>query len=362
MTVDVLLHGSSTRVSSRISLPLTLGTETGSLNIHFQPPALSPLTIPSVDLTQPSPPPSPKSLSPPDVERGQTPSPIIFAQAPLPSAEPPSLQLDAAEEPSNNRCASSDHAPGTVVPSHATVSEGPPKCPASPTRVPASLEVGERMPKFHLPTRSPPNGLRPSLELSPDYVRARLEEDRATLAGYLENQPAPPRHSHRHRLSTLGTRKSPDIIGPLPSITYTDRALQGLPEADETDKHSTLKCGVDFLTEREVVSVDLSEPALKPIRQFYRSAPRPSIGRLPALDPAIWRMVIFQLVFFFILVLASLSTFIDWSGLGQPPHRLERNTSLSSWLLGVQLWSLAIFPVFAIHSCLGTAGLSAHSS
>lgn len=129
------------------------------------------------------------------------------------------------------------------------------------------------MPRFHLPTRSPPNGLRPSLELSPDYVRARLEEDRATLAGYLESQHASPRPLHCHPLSTLGTRKGPDIVGPLPSISYTDRALQGLPEVDETDKDSTLKGGEDFLTEREVVSVDLSEPALKPIRQFYRKRP-----------------------------------------------------------------------------------------
>src|SRR5260221_5639238 len=60
--------------------------------------------------------------------------------------------------------------------------------------------------------------------------------------------------------------------------------------------------------------------------------PRPSIGRPPGLHPAIWRMVVFQLcvtafrfppfrlynadivirrVFFFILILATLSTLID---------------------------------------------------
>jgi len=90
---------------------------------------------------------------------------------------------------------------------------------------------------------------------------------------------------------------------------YADRALERLPESDEADKGSIAKTEDGYTDERKVVSPE--PPPLKPERQFFRSAPRPSIGRPPGLHPAIWRMVVYQLVFFFILILASLSTFID---------------------------------------------------
>jgi len=91
-----------------------------------------------------------------------------------------------------------------------------------------------------------------------------------------------------------------------------NRALEGLPEADGADKDSIVGSDEgDFADECKVVSPDSPEPSLKPVRQFFRSAPRPSVGRPPGLHPAIVSMVVFQLVFFFILVLASMSTVID---------------------------------------------------
>jgi len=90
-----------------------------------------------------------------------------------------------------------------------------------------------------------------------------------------------------------------------------DRALEGLPEDNGADKCSIVKSEGDSADECKVVSPEFSEPPLKPVRQFYRSAPRPSVGRPPGLHPAILSMVVFQLVFFFILILASLSTVID---------------------------------------------------
>jgi hypothetical protein len=178
-------------------------------------------------------------------------------------------QPDASGEPCNGLCASSDYESRTVFPPHSIVSEEPPTPPLSPSRAAVSLDVGERMPKFHLPTRSPPSGLRPSLELSPEYVRARLEEDRAILARCLENLPASPCSSHRHLRSPSLTRKSPDYIGSLPSITYTDRALEGLPEVDEAEKGDPMMDEEDLADARKVVCMDSPEP-LKPVRQFYR--------------------------------------------------------------------------------------------
>jgi len=110
--------------------------------------------------------------------------------------------------------------------------------------------------------------------------------------------------------------RSSDIIGSLPSITYTDHdhalELERLPEVDEVgaEKGQVVKGGgCGFAAECK--TMELAEPPLKPERQFYRSPLRPSGGRPPGLHPAIWRMVVFQLVFFFILILASLSTLID---------------------------------------------------
>lgn len=92
-----------------------------------------------------------------------------------------------------------------------------------------------------------------------------------------------------------------------------DRALEKLPEVDGADRDSIMMRSEEdnSVDEYKTISADSQEQPLKPVRQFYRSAPRPSIGRPPGLHPAILSMVVFQLVFFFILVLASLSTIID---------------------------------------------------
>lgn len=263
MTVDVRLQGSSSRSSSRVSLPGTVETNTSTAHIPVELPSLSPLGIPSAYLSQPSPPSSTENQSFPEIERFRTPSPIVFAHAYVPSQHHRHPQLDPAE-PCDNR----DHEGGSGPAPHAAVSEESLTAPVSPSRAHISLEASGRMPKFHLPTRSPPNCLRPSLELSPEYVRARLEEDRAILAACSEDLPASPCPSYRPRISTLSTGKSPDVMGSLPSIMYTDRALERLPEADEADQGSIAKTEGGYADERKVVSPE--PPPLKPERQFYR--------------------------------------------------------------------------------------------
>jgi len=195
MTVDVQLHHSLTLSSSRVSLPLSQETaETGPSIPPFPVdlPALSPLGIPASYLSGPPPPSLTQSPSLPDLDRGRTrsPSPIVFAHAPVPSAQHSHIQLGVTEVPCLNCCAFPD---GAALPSQAAVSEEAPTLasPASPSRSPISLEFSERVPRFHLPTRSPPNYLRPSLELSPEYVRARFEEDGVVISGRLEKEPVP---------------------------------------------------------------------------------------------------------------------------------------------------------------------------
>ncbi|KAF8480266.1 hypothetical protein DFH94DRAFT_741603 [Russula ochroleuca] len=311
VTIDLQLHGSLTRSSSRVSVHLTPETIATNSYTHFpiELPTLPPMSFPSAYLSQPSPPSSTKDLSfsDVDVDRGQTPSPIVFARAPVPFSQH-YPQLDAAGQPCDNVFASSGCDPERVLPPHPTVSKEPPASPTSPSRAPISLEVGERMPRFHLPTRSPPSGLRPSLELSPEYSLTRLEADRVTLTRCLENLPSSPCSSHRRLISSLASGEG---LGYFPNSTYVDRALEGLPEDDGADKGSIMKGGDDFVDECEMVSPDSLEPPLKPVRQFYRSPPRLFVGRPPGLHPAIISMVVFQLVFFFILILASLSTVID---------------------------------------------------
>lgn len=264
MRIDVQLDRSMTQFSSRVSLHLTPGTiESMSSNIHIpiELPSLSPLIIPSTHPSQPSPTPSNDSALFPAIDRSKTPSPIVFASASIPSPPRHQGQPDGTGESSSNGCVSSAHDPGVSHPNHFD---------DQPTsRAPISLEAGERMPGFHLPTRSPPTSLRPSLELSLVYVRARLEEDLA--AG---NPFASPHSSHPHPLSTLATRNDVDVIGSLPSITYTDHVLGRLPEVDEADRASFVKSENESVNDPKVaVSMNqVAEPPLKPVRQFYRES------------------------------------------------------------------------------------------
>jgi len=351
MTIDIRLQGSSSRSSSRVSLPFRSDTVESNASTAHNPielPALSPLAIPSPHLSRPSPLSSTRSLS--DDDGFRTPSPIVFAHAPLPSPQHPPAQSGEAE-PCDNSFDASNYEHGIAPPPHATVSEESPTSPASPSRALASLELGERMPRFHLPTRSPPSALRPSLELSPEYVRARLEEDRAMFAACLEDLPTSPCPSYRRPTSTSSAGRSPEIISALPNITYTDRALEGLPEVDEAEKGSILKSEGGFTDERKGgVS---PEPRLKPERQFYRMwflilrrlrqniKSNTSQDRLLALLSVVhqafiqlsgaWSSsscalrfsfffspfrlcnadIVIRRVFFFILILATLSTLID---------------------------------------------------
>ena len=274
MTVDVRLHGSLSLSSSRVSVPMIPRTiETAHSTPHFPMalPALPPMTFPPAYLSQPSPPSSTKDLGLSDVDRGRTPSPIVFARPHVPC--PQNLtQQDATGEPCDNRCTSSGGDPETDPPYNASLSEEPPRSPASPSRAPISLEVGDRMSRFHLPTRSPPSDLRPSLELSPEYARSRLEADRASLTRCLENLASSPCSSHRQLLTSLTSGQSPDIIGPRPSITYIDRTLEKLPEVDGVDRDSIMLRSEedDFMDGCKVISPDSPEPPLKPVRQFYR--------------------------------------------------------------------------------------------
>jgi hypothetical protein len=263
LTVDVRLQGSSTRSSSRVSLSGTVETNTSTAHIPIELPSLSPLGIPSAYLSQPSPQSSTENQSVPEIERFRTPSPIVFAHAPTPSPHNRHTQLHSAEHCDNHDCEG-----GTAPAPRAAVSQESLTAPASPSRAPISLEAGERMPRFHLPTWSPPHGLRPSLELSPEYVRVRLEEDRAILAGCSEGRPVSSCSSYRPPISTLSTGKCSNVIGSLPSITYADRALEGLPETDEAEKGSIAKTEGGYADERKVVSPEPSP--LKPERQFYR--------------------------------------------------------------------------------------------
>ncbi|KAI0252862.1 hypothetical protein BJV78DRAFT_1305335 [Lactifluus subvellereus] len=167
MRVDVQLDRTMTQCSSRVSLPLTMSSNT---HTPIEPPALSPLVIPSAHPSQLSPTPSNDSTLFRAIDRSKTPSPIMFASTSISSSR---RHQGGAGESSSNGHVSSAHDPGMPNPNY---SDDRPTSPVSPSRVPISLESGERMPGFHLPTRSPPTSLRPSLELSPDYVRARLEE------------------------------------------------------------------------------------------------------------------------------------------------------------------------------------------
>ena len=267
MTIDIRLQGSSSRSSSRVSLPFRSDTVESNASTAHNPielPTLSPLAIPSPNLSRPSPLASTRTLS--DDDSFGTPSPIMFAHAPLPFSQRHPAESGEAES-CDNRFDASEYEHGVAPPPDTTNSEESPTSPASPSRAPVSLELGERMPRFHLPTRSPPSALRPSLELSPEYVRARLEEDRAMLAGCLEDLPTSPCPSYRRPISTSSSGKSPEITCALPNITYTDRALEGLPEVDEVEKGSIFKSEGECTDERKVAS---PEPPLKPERQFYR--------------------------------------------------------------------------------------------
>lgn len=256
VTVDVQLHPSLTRTSSRVSVPGTVESSFPSPRFPIELPTLAPMTFPSSYLSPP--PSSTKDLGLPGTDRGRTPSPIVFARAAAPSS-----RHHAAGQPCDNGCAPSGCDPRTAFPRHAHVSEEPPASPASPSRAATFLELGERMPRFHLPTRSPPNGLRPSLELSPEYARARLEADRATLTKCLEDLPSSPYSSHRQLISSLASGQSLDIVGSF--------HLEGLPEVDGADKDSVAKSECDFVDECKVVPPDSPEPQpLKPVRQFYR--------------------------------------------------------------------------------------------
>jgi hypothetical protein len=274
MTVDIRLHRSPSLSSSHVSIPMTPRTietvhPTSQFSIAL--PALPPMTFPPVYLSQPSPPSSIKDLSLSDVHRGRTPSPIVFARSDVycPQHNP---QLDAAGQPCDNRCTSSGCDRETDPPHDATLSEERPRTPTSPSRAPISLEVGERMSRFHLPTRSPPSGLRPSLELSPEYARAQLEADRASLTRCLENLPSSRSPSHRQLLTSLTSGQSPGFIGSRPSITYMDRTLEKLPEVYGADRDSIMMRSEedDFVDGYKAVSSVSPEPSLKPVRQFYR--------------------------------------------------------------------------------------------
>jgi hypothetical protein len=267
MRIDVQLGRSLTQFSSRISLPLTPGTiESMSSNTHLplELPAFPPLIIPPVHPSQPSPTPSNNSAHFLAIDRGRTPSPIMFASA---SVRPPNRnqgQPDVTGDSSNSCCTSSAHDRGI---SNSIHSDEQPKSPGSPSRAPIPFEPGDKTPRFHLPTRSPPVSLRPSLELSPEYVRARFEEDRVS-----GNPTASPSSLHRYPLSTLATRSATDIIGSLPSITYAEHALERLPEVDEAERTSVTKAENKVVSERKIAVSENqdAEPRLKPVRQFYR--------------------------------------------------------------------------------------------
>jgi hypothetical protein len=70
----------------------------------------------------------------------------------------------------------------------------------------------------------------------------------------------------------LATRNDVDVIGSLPSITYTDHVLGRLPEVDEADRASFVKSENESVNDPKVaVSMNqVAEPPLKPVRQFYR--------------------------------------------------------------------------------------------
>ena len=274
MTVDVRLHASLSLSSSRVSVPMTpRTTETVHSTPHFPIvlPTLPPMTFPSAYLSQPSPQLSTKDVSLSGVDRGRTPSPIVFARPRVPCPQN-HAQPDATREPCDNRCTSSGGDPETDPPYNATLPEEPPRSPASPSRAPISLEVCERTSRFHLPTRSPPSGLRPSLELSPEYARTRLEADRASLTRRLENLASSPCSSHRQLITSLTSGQSIDIIGPHPNITYMDRTLEKLPEVDGAERDSIMLRSEedDFVDGCKAMPLDSLEPPLKPVRQFYR--------------------------------------------------------------------------------------------
>jgi hypothetical protein len=72
----------------------------------------------------------------------------------------------------------------------------------------------------------------------------------------------------------VATRNGVDVIGSLPSITYTDHVLGRLPEVDEVDRASFVKSENEFVNNPKVaVSTNrVTEPPLKPVRQFYRES------------------------------------------------------------------------------------------
>ncbi|KAI0264748.1 hypothetical protein BC834DRAFT_970673 [Gloeopeniophorella convolvens] len=324
---DVQLHRSGTRVSSRPQSPKTVDTVVASsshTHVYLDSSALPPLLIPAAHHHHYHAPPSPtmsnKSTIFADTDRAQTPSPITFAPVPSPQRRAVPLDGDAGHP---LRYVTSVPDPGALYPIDApdavAVAVSPPEpAPQSPSRARISLDAGDTGRGFHLPTRQSASTLRPSLELSPEYVQARLEQDRAVVAAFAQQQ-----HQHSY---PPATPFAADALSSLPTVAYAERALDGLPEVeeaergkgvDEDDADSILKDERDFM-DYEGVLEDAGAPPLKPVRQFYRSAPRPSVGRPPGLGPAIWRLIVFQMAFFFILLLAALSTLVDLAR-DQPP-------------------------------------------
>ncbi|KAI0053199.1 hypothetical protein FA95DRAFT_939824 [Auriscalpium vulgare] len=357
LDVHLPTNMTATQYSSHASLPSTnpqtpktadTAFAASSSVTQFDPLPPLPLASAATSLAAPAPPsPTLSNKSSIFTDRTQTPSPITFA--PVPAAKVRRAQRAQADSPELQYVQSfpdpgalfypADSAGTAHAIAIATAVPGPSaSSPASPSRERISLDDLDVRRGFHLPlplalARAPDAPLRPSLELSADYARARLQEDReAEIAGEVpvasSSSATYPPLTRVQSSQTSASLKEEDEIT-LEAIGYKGRTLDGLREEEEGEHDTGSEKDGKSVLKEELQFDEEPEIGERVTRQFYRSARR-TLRRPITLAPVIWRLVVFQLyvapsslsnevlrltpprsAFFFILVLAALTTLID---------------------------------------------------
>ncbi|KAI0032607.1 hypothetical protein K488DRAFT_85712 [Vararia minispora EC-137] len=262
--------------------------------------------------------PTPSFLT--DGSRAETPSPITFAPVQLPST---SRHPASPLQPGSPTYLPSfdpgvlEYTPQAVSPEHS---------PSSSSRARVSFDQNELQRGFHLPRRasvdlpqdSDPIPLRPSLELDPDYALAKVREDERQAGLMGGSVPArvavyPPSSVHSlrwlpHQENLREEDEEEDLATTQESLPYT-RDREGTSAGPmrlqlDTKNHSALEVPITARTDAPL------SPASARSRMTELLASE--------LASAIWHVVIFQICFMFIVVLAGLSTWIDL-GRGRGP-------------------------------------------
>ncbi|TFY77593.1 hypothetical protein EWM64_g6421 [Hericium alpestre] len=227
-------------------------------------------------------PPSPSPAPSVRTARSDSSSPITFAPVPNKSkanAGPP--PPPTTEVPLNYSPSFFDS--GALYPATATALPGPdilPHEPSSPTSSRTPVSPGFNVRAFHLP-------LRQSIESDTDWRSFALARHDHDLGGVEEVE-----EGMLHHVETLPWQSE-------------HREARG----DEEDGASVMKGELEF----EEARIPQSSVGLT-----FNRASRQSTGPATSLCPAVWRILTFQLAFFVVMALASLSTIIDLAK-GRPP-------------------------------------------